>query len=264
MLDGERYALNMWETSIGRGTSCDISINYDTVARIQAVFTRRIDGWYIYNIAPRSPIKINGTKIEAKATVSDGDILTLGSMRFRFEVTDDPVQKVGKKRRKAGKGNISPEAQRQQPQQPLYDIDKPASAAADNSYRDEPSVSFSNFASYGSFTVETPDRQEKNPPKKASSQPKIINRDTGEAFILCGNEVSIGRGSRCDIRLRSSKTAKLHALLVLYEDGWAIEDCSGDKGTFLNGACITSPQLLFSGDIIALGDERLFYEGGTR
>ena len=76
--------------------------------------------------------------------------------------------------------------------------------------------------------------------------------------------MSIGKGSRCDIRLRSSQTAKQHALLVLYEDGWAIEDLSGDKGTFLNGVRITSPQLLFSGDIIALGDERLFYEGGTR
>lgn len=255
MLDGERYALNMWETSIGRGTSCDISVNYDTVARIQAVFTRRIDGWYIYNIAPKAPIKINGTPIEKKATVADGDILTLGSMRFRFEVVNDPVQKVGKKRKKS-KGNVSPEVQRQQPQKPLYDIDRNDSVNS--------SGSFDNFAAYDSFTVETPNRQENTQTKKTPSQPKIINRDTGEAFILCGNEVSIGKSSRCDIRLRSSQTAKQHALLVLYEDGWAIEDCSGDKGTFLNGVRITSPQLLFSGDIIALGDERLFFEGGTR
>ncbi len=255
MLDGERYALNMWETSIGRGASCDITVSYDTVARIQAVFTRRIDGWYIYNIAPKAPIKINGTRIEKKATVADGDIITLGSMRFRFEVANDPVQKVGKKRKK-NKGNASPDAQRQQPQKPLYDIDR---NGAVNS-----SGSFDSFASYDSFTVETPDRQQNAQPEKAPSQPKIINRDTGEAFILCGNEVSIGKGSRCDIRLRSSQTAKHHALLVLYEDGWAIEDLSGDKGTFLNGVRITSPQLLFSGDIIALGDERLFYEGGTR
>ena len=68
MLDGERYALNMWETSIGRSTSCDVTVNYDTIARTQAVFTRRIDGWYIYNITPRTDIKINGKKIEEKAT----------------------------------------------------------------------------------------------------------------------------------------------------------------------------------------------------
>ncbi len=245
----------MWETSIGRGTSCDITVNYDTVARIQAVFTRRIDGWYIYNIAPKAPIKINGTPIDKKATVADGDILSLGSMRFRFEVINDPVQKVGKKRKK-NKGNVSPQTQKQQAQKPLYDIDR----------RDgiNSTGSFGDFSSSSSFTVETPNRQENAAAKKTSSQPKIINRDTGEAFILCGNEVSIGKGSRCDIRLRSGQTAKHHALLVLYEDGWAIEDCSGDRGTYLNGVKITSPQLLFSGDIIALGDERLFYEGGTR
>lgn len=253
MHDGERYALNMWETSIGRSPSSDISISYDTVARVQAVFTRRIDGWYIYNIAPKTVIKINGKKTENKATVTDGDILTLGSMRFRFEVIDDPVQKVGKKRKKkGGKGNVSPDTKRQQPQGPVYDIDR------------------SGFGDYGdtddieSFTVETPARRT-TPSRKTPAQPKIINRDTGETFILCGNEVSIGRGSRCDIRLRSGKTAKLHAVLILFEDGWAIEDRSGsNKGTLLNGISVTAPQLLFNGDIIALGDERLFYEGGSR
>lgn len=259
MLDGQRYALNMWETSIGRGTSCDITVSYDTVARVQAVFTRRIDGWYIYNIAPKSAIKINGRKIEGKDTVTDGDILTLGSMRFRFEVVDDPVQNVGKRRKKNKGNNVTASPQRQnisEPQRPVYDIDR----------RDgiNSAAAFNNF--YGGdkeFTVETPDRQ-KNAPQKTSSQPKIINRDTSEAFILCGNEVSIGRSSRCDIKLSSRQTARQHAVLVLYEDGWAIEDCSGDKGTYLNGVRITSPQLLFSGDIIALGDERLFYEGGKK
>lgn len=258
MLDGERYALNMWETSIGRGATCDITVNYDTVARVQAVFTRRIDGWYIYNIAPKSAIKINGKKIDGKDTVADGDILTLGSMRFRFEVIDDPVQNVGKKRKK-NKGNISQAPQRQSPapQRPVYDIDKNQGINS--------SASFSDFYSGAkSYTVETPERQEKPSVRKKSSQPRIVNRDTNEAFILCGNEVSIGKGSRCDIRLRSRQSARQHALLVLYEDGWAIEDCSGDKGTYLNGARITSPQLLFNGDIIAMGDERLFFEGGKK
>ncbi len=260
MIKGERYALNMWETSIGRGASCDITLTYDNVARTHAVFTRRIDGWYIHNINyvkwkklaelegkisrssrknTSSIIKVNGVKVEDKATVSDGDIITLGNVRLRFEVADDPVQKVGKRKKKS-KASSTPPTQ----EMPLYDID-----------RQRPDMQES-----GSYTVETPSGHSS---ARKSSQPKIINKDTGEAFILCGNEVTVGRG-RCDIRLSSRHAAKKHALLILYEDGWAISDCSGKKGTLLNGKPVTSPQLLFSGDVIAIGDERLFYEGGRR
>lgn len=257
MINGERYALNMWETSIGRGASCDITLSYDNVARTHAVFTRRIDGWYIHNVNyvkwkklaelegklsrssrknTSSIIKINGTKVEDKSTVADGDIITLGNVRVRFEVADDPVQKVGKKKKEKNKAE-SPKRQ----DAPVYDIDR----------HNEES---------GSYTVETP---QKPSGAKKSSQPKIINKDTGEAFILCGNEVTIGKG-RCDIKLSSRHAASKHAILILYEDGWAVSDCSGKKGTYLNGKIITSPQLLFSGDVIAIGDERLFFEGGRQ
>ncbi len=257
MINGERYALNMWETSIGRGASCDITLSYDNVARTHAVFTRRIDGWYIHNINyvrwkklaelegrisrssrknTSSIIKINGTRVEDKATVSDGDIITLGNVRLRFEVADDPVQKVGKRKKKSASAPVPVKQDSTR-----YDIDR-------------------HYEEVGSYTVETPEKQSV---KKKSTQPKIINKDTGEAFILCGNEVTIGKG-RCDIKLSSRHAAKKHALLILYEDGWAVSDCSGKKGTYLNGKLITSPQLLFSGDVIAIGDERLFYEGGRR
>ncbi len=258
MFDGTKHPLNMWETSIGRGNSCDITLPYDSVARTHAVFTRRIDGWYIHNVnyvrsrklaeleAKISPssrknltsiIKVNGTKVDEKSPVSDGDIISLGNVRVRFEVVDDPVQ-ISRKRKKKKKNSTSVPVKNDMP---VYDIDR-------------------QYEESGSYTVATP---EKTSTKNKSSQPKIINRDTGEAFILCGNEVSIGRG-RCDIRLTSRYVAKKHALLIFFEDGWAIEDCSSKNGTFLNGTLITSPQLLFHGDVIAIGDERLFFEGGGK
>ena len=69
MLDGERYALNMWETSIGRGTSCDISLPYDSIPRVQAVISRRIDGWYIFETLSKAPIKVNGTSVSKKQNI---------------------------------------------------------------------------------------------------------------------------------------------------------------------------------------------------
>ena len=104
-----------------------------------------------------------------------------------------------------------------------------------------------------SVIVETAGRAQ--PKKKQRKQPRIVNKDTGEVFILCGNEVSIGSSRKSDIRLHGVE--KLQNLLVLYEDGWAIDRVKGKS--YLNGYEIKSPQLLFEGDIIAIGDERLHY-----
>ncbi|MCM1544657.1 MAG: FHA domain-containing protein, partial [Ruminococcus sp.] len=130
------------------------------------------------------------------------------------------------------------------------------------------SFSGSDYASYGesiytdrpSYTVETPNRAaDGNAFQSYAKQPAIINRDTGEVFALFGNIVSIGRNRGCDIKLNSPNVSRRHAELVLYDDGWAIQDAGSMGGTFLNGNRITEPQLLFDGDIIALGDDRLYY-----
>lgn len=277
MSSGNRYPLNMWETSVGRSKTCDVVLPYDTVARSHAVITRRIDGWYVHDLLTKAILKVNGESVEEKSLIKDGDIITFGKNRFRFEVADDPVQKVGKKR---GKGKNAPAPERKAPSQTRgsaqkgsYDHDerlkkRGSSAAASNYHYDEnnkPSLKFEKtrpvqaptYSGRGeSFTVETASRQQ--PKRRSKKQPRIINRDTGEVFILCGNEVSVGSARKCDIRLTGSGIEKLHSLLVLYEDGWAIDRAKGKA--YLNGHEVKSPQLLFDGDIIAINDERLYFQ----
>lgn len=257
MLSGERYALNMWETSIGRGATCDINVSYDSISRVQAVITRRIDGWYIYDTLSKAGNKVNGEKITKKQTIENGDIITMGKVRFRFEVADDPVIRVGKQKKKAAKKS---EASKPAPKMP-------PSVASPGTQRTAAAAKTSSPAQQtrakrpDTYTVETP----KTPRKQVRriTQSCIVNKDTGEIFILCGNEVKIGTGRRCDIRLTSKSAAKIHALVVLYEDGWAIEDAGTGK-TLLNGRKVTTPQLLFDGDIIALSDERLYFVVKTK
>ena len=69
----------------------------------------------------------------------------------------------------------------------------------------------------------------------------------------------IGRGRGADIELSSPSVSRKHAMLVLYEDGWAIEDCGSASGTYLSGNRVTEPQLLFDGDVINIGSETLYY-----
>ena len=377
MIDGESYPLNMWETSIGRSNSCDIVVGYDTVSRFQAVISRRIDGWYVYDLLSKSGIKINGEEAEKKATIKSGDVLTFGAVQYRFMVADDPVVRVGKKKGK-NKGNPpafakpqsrdnytnppynnsqNPYANTQTPygnpqsaytnaQQPY--ADKPPYTNSQNPYantnspytntqnpygtsqppygnsqqyysgnnygayaneqysngrayqnsaddrqgekpnfygdENKPNLHFEKpfYQNYGvpkqetgyegenagdsiysdrpTFTVETPGRDtQEESYTYTGSKPAIINRDTGETFILCGNIVSIGRSRSNDIKLQSPAVSRHHADLVLYEDGWAIVDASSSAGTFLNGSRISEPQLLFEGDVIGLSDERLYY-----
>lgn len=346
-LDGERYELNMWETSIGRSNSCDIVIGYDTVSRFQAVISRRLDGWYIYDLLSKAGIYVNGEKIEKKAMISGGDVLTFGNAQYRFEIADDPVQKVGKKKNiknekqplgYADRANVRPQTQNgeavrpirvpnnptnpataafggaapvgtqppvqppvtqqpptaqtaQQPQQqanaPRDGRDEfyttnygyPQSEGTFSSYyyddENRPSLHFekkneSIFTQMPSEKVSSNDvysnRTENEEPEPVVSErryrakrPTIFNKATGEAFVLSGNQVSIGRARSCDIQLDSPSVSKKHAMLVLYEDGWAIEDCGSYSGTFLSGNRVTEPQLLFDGDVIVLGDEKLYY-----
>lgn len=250
MLSGERHALNMWETSIGRGSSCDISLDYDSISRVQAVVTRRIDGWYIYDTLSRSGNKVNGHKIEKKQTMENGDIITMGKVRFRFEVADDPVIRVGKQKKKSAKQSSRKSAATQQGTR-QGKAAAAAKAPAPSAKRTRPD----------NYTVETPRAQKKT--VRRITQHCLVNKDTGEIFILCGNEVRIGSGRRCDIKLSGKSVAKLHAVVALFEDGWAIENAGAEK-TALNGKRVTSPQLLFDGDIISVGDERLYFVVKTK
>lgn len=257
MHSGERHALNMWETSIGRGNSCDIILSYDSIPRVQAVISRRIDGWYIFETLS-APIKVNGTAVTKKQTIENGDIITMGKIRFRFEVADDPVQRVGKQKKKAARKAAATGGKPQQGK-PTNQQTAAARQRPQPQTRQGAGTAAPRQRSADSYTVETP-RVKKN--VRRVTQHCIVNKDSGEIFILCGNEVKIGSSRRSDIKLSSA--SKIHALVVLYEDGWAIEDMGTGKPTLLNGRKVTEPQLLFDGDIIAIGDERLYYRVKTK
>lgn len=259
MHSGERHPLNMWETSIGRGSSCDIVLSYDSIPRVQAVISRRIDGWYIFETLSKAPIKVNGTAISKKQTIENGDIITLGKVRFRFEVADDPVQKVGKEKKKAKKtAQRQSSVQKQAPAQRQAATQRTQQTAQSRQSTTQNTARRSNINSY---TVETP-KVQKN--VRRITQHCVVNKDTGEIFVLCGNEVTIGTARKSDIKLKSQSASKSHAVIVLYEDGWAIEDAGSGRPTLLNGKKVTTPQLLFDGDIIAVGDERLYYKVKTK
>ncbi len=254
-VDGQRFPLNMWETSIGRSKHCDVVIGYETISRSHAVISRRIDGWYIYDLNSKSGILVNGQPAGEKAQIKPGDLLTIGSMEFRFAVVNDPVIRVGKKRKKA----VSvPEDARNAPAVPDAAPAAPAQQppfSYDEAHR--PQLHFEK-KQQPHFISESGAPKETGADVFSDSSRRTVlkNARTRETFFLTGSRVSVGRGAGCDIPVESPAASRRHALLILYEDGWAIDDLGSARGTFLNGSRVTKPQLLFPGDVIDIGGEK--------
>ena len=267
--DGQRYALNMWETSIGRSKHCDLVIGYETISRSHAVISRRIDGWYIYDLNSKSGILVNDKPAGQKAQIKPGDLLTLGKMLFRFAVVDDPVIPVGQKQKQQ---IVAPAANTQtQPAapQPPQTKNRPLFTPMDGyDEQHKPQLHFEkktpNLISESQLPKNAPlfkgDIVYSDSSRMAQSgRATLKNTRTGETFLLYGNRISIGRSRACDITVESPTASRRHAVLILYEDGWAIDDCASTHGTYLNGKPVTQPQLLFSGDVITIGSDKLVF-----
>lgn len=230
MADGREYPLNMWETSLGRSSLCDITLGGGSVSRSHAVISRRIDGWYIFDLLSKAGVSVNGEKIEKSASIKNGDVIGLGSSSFKFEIVNDPVQAAGREKKHRHKAKPQPRNTAEEPLAggvPRNDFTKP--------YEKQ-------------NTVHATGR---------TGDPALINPASGTVTVLRGNLVTIGRSAVSDIVLSSPMVSRRHASLVLYEDGWAVEDAGSTAGTLLNGERVTAPLLLFDGDILTLGDVTL-------
>lgn len=268
-VDGQRFALNMWETSIGRSKHCDIVIGYETISRSHAVISRRIDGWYIYDLNSKSGILVNGEPAGERAQIKPGDLLTFGSMNFRFAVVNDPVIRVGKKKKKKAP-SIPDDPPAAPPAAPVPEPN-PSAPYLSEPYTSEPL--FTPLSAYDDahkpqlhFEKKQPNFGPRPGPAPGddvysdSRRAVLRNTRTHETFFLTGNRVSIGRGTGCDIAVDSPAASRRHALLILYEDGWAIDDLGSAHGTFLNGSSVLKPQLLFPGDVIEIGGEKFTFQ----
>ncbi len=78
-------------------------------------------------------------------------------------------------------------------------------------------------------------------------------------FPLKAEQNLIGRGSRCDVRIKHPAVSAEHALIRLLGEAATIEDLKSSNGTRVNGKKIDGVRLLRHGDQIEIGRERLMY-----
>lgn len=93
-------------------------------------------------------------------------------------------------------------------------------------------------------------------PRKAKKVPKkaavIEGPAKGKAFDL-GNEMTIGRASKCHLVLDDTYVSQIHARIYAKGDAFILEDLGSTNGTYLNRRRITAPTELQRGDRVKIG-----------
>lgn len=63
----------------------------------------------------------------------------------------------------------------------------------------------------------------------------------GLELTLRGEELTIGRSSESGLVIRDDYTSTHHARLLLWNEGWVVQDLDSTNGTFLDGKRVTVP-----------------------
>jgi hypothetical protein len=75
----------------------------------------------------------------------------------------------------------------------------------------------------------------------------------GLEIELPSEQLAIGRSSESGLVIRDDYTSTHHARLLLWKDGWVIQDLDSTNGTFLNGGRVTLPTLIPLGAPVKIG-----------
>jgi len=63
----------------------------------------------------------------------------------------------------------------------------------------------------------------------------------GQQIDLPSEQLTIGRSSESDLVIRDDYTSTHHARLLLWNDGWVVQDLDSTNGTFLGGNRVSVP-----------------------
>ena len=100
--NGAQESLTHWENILGRGESCDVTLNYPVVSRQHAALIRREDDtWTAYDLGSKGGVTVNGRPVEGEAPVRYGDVLGLGGVET--VLLPLPPEEQARRRRQSGR-----------------------------------------------------------------------------------------------------------------------------------------------------------------
>ncbi len=210
--NGDEIPLISYETSIGRSNSCDIVLAYTTVSRFHAVVAKRHGDWIVFDTNSKTGTFVGEEKVPNGST---GKTIKNGDTVVFGNAPFRFFEKLPKK------------------------------SAAEEAEQEENPALFLGDEKYYTGEVIIPSSIKKGC--------KLRNCITGEEMNIDDmDNVLIGRGPDCHIRINSSAVSKVHALISRSGNNWIIEDLDSANGTLLNGLPITECTVLHNDDIIEI------------
>jgi predicted component of type VI protein secretion system len=98
--------------------------------------------------------------------------------------------------------------------------------------------------------------------REPAAGPRLVRVDVPGAAAQLRDGLTIGRGSRADLRLAEPEISRAHARVVAGAGGLVIRDLGSKNGLTLNGRPLRSgAAALREGDIVALGAVQLRVAG---
>jgi pSer/pThr/pTyr-binding forkhead associated (FHA) protein len=92
-------------------------------------------------------------------------------------------------------------------------------------------------------------------PKDAGTYYRLVTltgATKGEAFVLLGNRIVIGRGEKADVRINDAKASREHCEITKVGDSWVATDLGSQNGVLINDKKITQ-QAMNEGDKLIVG-----------
>src|SRR6267143_3509272 len=76
---------------IGRLRECELLLNHPSVSRVQAGIKQIEGDYYIFNLRPANPVKLNGRPIVENQALGEGDVLEAGPFLLEIDFADDAL-----------------------------------------------------------------------------------------------------------------------------------------------------------------------------
>jgi len=208
-------------TRMGREPGLDVVIGASAanVSRRHAEIRRQDDVYFLLDLGSFNGTFINGRRIAGGDILHDGDVIQLGpggpSIRFHAPSNPDSL-------RTAHLDNASAAQSARLPQPKNQTI----------------------FASKDTGGLQATLRSGEG----SANEPRVFLQRA-----LDRQQLSIGRGDECDIRLDGLLISNNHARISQSTSGLAIEDLNSTNGTYVNGQRITGRRQLESEDVVHIG-----------
>ncbi len=88
-LPGASWTLSAPVTTIGRDPSCAIPLSDTSISRLHAQVTWQPAGFFIADLQSSNGVFLNGQRLSGPAQLFSGDIVALGDVLFRCDMTDE-------------------------------------------------------------------------------------------------------------------------------------------------------------------------------